>query len=192
MSTAGSRLSSVVGVARRMKLRPAFSAGRHNSSSSSGGRSTTIRPSTPARLGVGEKAFDAVDIDRIVVAHQHDRRRVVAACGSRAPAPASCFMFWPARERAQAGGLDRRPVRHRIGKRHAELDDIGAGLRQRLEDRQRGVVIRIAGHDEGHERGAAFRLAARRSGGRCGWSSRFALPDTAPPMRDPCRRGRRD
>ena len=30
------------------------------------------------RLGVGEKSVDAVDVDRIVVAHQHDRRRVVA------------------------------------------------------------------------------------------------------------------
>ena len=29
-------------------------------------------------LGVGEEAVDAVDVDRIVVAHQHDRRRIVA------------------------------------------------------------------------------------------------------------------
>src|SRR4029453_10568135 len=52
-STAGKRLSSVVGVARRMKLRPAASAGRHSSSSSSGGRAPTIRPAAPAGVAGG-------------------------------------------------------------------------------------------------------------------------------------------
>ena len=46
--TFGRRLSSVVGVARRIKLMPAAAAGRHSSVSSSGGRSTTISPSMPA------------------------------------------------------------------------------------------------------------------------------------------------
>ena len=36
-------------------------------------------------------------------------------------------MVCPAFERAQAGGLDRRAVGHRIGERHAELDHVGAG-----------------------------------------------------------------
>ena len=46
------------------------------------------------RLGVGEEALDAIDVDRVEVAHQDDRRRVVGACGSRATRPsrrsASC------------------------------------------------------------------------------------------------------
>ena len=71
------RLSSVVGVASRMKLTPAFSAGTHSSTSSSGGRSTTISPSTPAALASVQEPVDAVGIDRVVIAHQDDRRRGV-------------------------------------------------------------------------------------------------------------------
>ena len=41
-------LASVVGVARRMKFNPAAVAAGRSSASSSGGMSTTIRPSTPA------------------------------------------------------------------------------------------------------------------------------------------------
>ena len=77
MRTVDSRLSSVVGVASRMKLSPAFSAGRHSSSSSSGGRSTTMRPSTPAALASARKRSTTVDVDRIVIAHQHDGRFVI-------------------------------------------------------------------------------------------------------------------
>ena len=145
----------MVGVASRMKLRPALSAGRQSSSSSSGGRSTTIRPSTPAAFGVGEEALDAVDVDRIVVAHQHDRRGVVALAKVAHHGERLDHVLTGV-ERAQAGGLDRRTVGHRIGERHAEFDHVGAGLRQRLEDRERGLAVGIARHGEGHERGAAF------------------------------------
>ena len=64
----------------------------------------------------------------------------------------------PGVERAQAAGLDRRAVRHRIGERHAELDHVGAGLGQRLQDRERGLGVGIARHREGDQRGAAFAL----------------------------------
>jgi hypothetical protein len=36
-------------------------------------------------------------------------------------------------ERAQAGGLDRWSIGHRVGKGHAELDQIGAGRWQTVE-----------------------------------------------------------
>jgi hypothetical protein len=39
-------------------------------------------------------------------------------------------------ERTLAGQLDRRTIGHRVGKGHAELDDVGAGLGQRLHDLQ--------------------------------------------------------
>ena len=42
------------------------------------------------------------------------------------------FMVWPAFSARCGGGLDRRAVGHGIGERHAELDDVGAGLRQSL------------------------------------------------------------
>ena len=126
-STVGSRSSSVVGVARRMKQRPRASAGRQSSSSSSGGRSTMISPSTPAALASSRKRSRAVAVDRIVVAHQHHRRVVVLAPGSRAPARSVLGERHAGLQRAQAAGLDRRAVGHRVGERHADLDQVGAG-----------------------------------------------------------------
>ena len=77
-STAGRRRSSVVGVASRMKSSPAARAGRQSSASSSGGRSTTISPSAPAALASARKRVVAIAVDRVVVAHQHDRHVGVA------------------------------------------------------------------------------------------------------------------
>ena len=54
-------------------------------------------------------------------------------------------------ERPEAGRLDRRAVRHRIGKRHAELDDVGPGPGQRLHDRQRSLIVGIAAHEIGDQ-----------------------------------------
>ena len=62
----------------------------------------------------------------------------------------------PGLQRAQSRRLNRGTVRHRIGKRHADLDDVGAGLRQRLEDVERRFGIGIAGHQEGDECRAAL------------------------------------
>ena len=59
-------------------------------------------------------------------------------------------------ERPQAAGLDRRPIGHRIGERHADLDDVGTRRRQALEDRLKHARLRIAAADEGDEAGAAF------------------------------------
>ncbi len=109
------------------------------------------------RLGIGQELVDAVDIDRIVIAHQHDRR-VVVIFAEGAYQIERLGHALAAFERAHAGGLNRRAVGHRIGERHADLDHVGAGLRQRLHDRDRGVIIRIAGHGESHQRGALLRL----------------------------------
>ena len=62
-------------------------------------------------------------------ARSASRRR---PCGTRAPCASVFFMSCPALSARSAGRLDRRPVGHRIGERHAELDHVGAGLRQRL------------------------------------------------------------
>ena len=94
-----------------------------------------ISPSTPARPGVGEKSVDAIDVDRIVVAHQHQRRGVVALTKA-AHHFKRLLQGHAGVERAQAGGLDRRAVCHRVGEGHADLDDVGARLRQRPDDRR--------------------------------------------------------
>ena len=116
-----------------------------------------IRPSTPADFGVGEKLVDAVDVDRIVIAHQHQRRGVVVLA-KPAHHRQRLLQGHAGLQRAQPRRLDRRTVRHRIGEGHADLDDVGAGLRQRLDDLERGRRIRIAGHQEGDEGRAALFL----------------------------------
>ena len=104
---------------------------------------------------VAEEFVDAVDVDRIVVAHQNDRRRVVALA-EFAHQRERLHHRLAGIERAQSGRLHRRPVRHRIGERHAELDHVGARSGQRLDDRERGRLVGIARHQERHQRGAAF------------------------------------
>src|SRR5690606_39092145 len=64
----------------------------------------------------------------------------------------------PAIQRANVGELDGRAVGHRVGERHAQLDHVGTGVRQALEDAQRGGVGGVAGGDEGHQRCAVFRF----------------------------------
>src|SRR5207244_12151704 len=44
----------------------------------------------------------------------------------------------------------------RICERHADLDDVSAGLRQRLDDVERRFGIGITGHQEGDERRTAL------------------------------------
>jgi hypothetical protein len=108
-----------------------------------------------ASLGIGEEGRHAVAVDRVVIAHQHDRRRVVI------PAKLAHEIERAAQghaglQRAQPRRLDRRPVGHRIGEWHAELDEIGARRGQAAQQRQRGRRIGIAGDDIGDEPGAAF------------------------------------
>ena len=157
MSTVGRRLSSVVGVASRMKLSPAFSAGRQSSSSSSGGRSTTISPSTPAALASARKRSTAVDVDRIVVAHQHDRR-VVVVLAEFAHQSQRLGHALPALSARKPAAWIAGPSA--IGSVNGMPSSMmsAPGLRQGLGDGERRFVVGIARHDEGHQRGAAFGL----------------------------------
>ena len=96
------------------------------------------QPVDPGRLGVGEEALDAID----------------GRSDCNSPSARSASSSSPARnartiasvsaqrhagfERAQPGRLDRRPVGHRIGERHAELDEVGAARRQRRQQAREG------------------------------------------------------
>ena len=114
-----------------------------------------ISPSTPARLRIGDELGDAVAVDRIVIAHEDERRRHVV--GAEVAHQIERQAQRHARlQRAQAGGLDRRAVGHRIGERHADLDEIGAGFRQPLDEARRGRAVGIAGGQKGDEPGAAL------------------------------------
>src|SRR5665213_4573815 len=97
----------------------------------------------------------AIAIDRIVIAHQHDRRGIVLV--AEAPQRRQNLRQIRARfERTQRRGLDRRAVRHRIGERHADLDQIGAGLGQLRQQLLEGGAVRIAAGEIGHQPGAAL------------------------------------
>ena len=54
------------------------------------------------------------------------------------------------------GRLDRGAVGHRVGKRHADLDQVGAGTGEALEQRERGFGVGIAGCQVNDEPGAAL------------------------------------
>ena len=126
MSTTGSRRSSVVGVVRRMKLRPGLER-RHAELGVFLGRQVDDDQAIDAgRERIADERVDAVDVDRVVVAHQHDRRGVVglAELGDHRQGLVERLAGL---ERALAGRLDARPVGHRIGERHSELDEVGAG-----------------------------------------------------------------
>ena len=71
--------------------------------------------------------------------------------------PSTPRSVWPAGQGALAAELDGDAIGHRIGKGHAQFDDVGARLRQGLEDRLAGGEVRIAGHDEGDERRTVLR-----------------------------------
>src|SRR5439155_15588323 len=57
---------------------------------------------------------------------------------------------------ALPGRLDRRAIRHRVGERHADLDEIGPGLGEPLEEGERGIGVRVAGGQIDDEPGAAL------------------------------------
>ncbi len=152
---------------RRMKLRPAFRAGKHSSSSISGGRSTTMRPSTPAAIASREERVHAADVDRVVVAHQDDRRLVWSPARKsrhqlQASSAGSCRSSAPA-----ARGLDGRAIRHRIGEGHTELDEIRAGAGQSPHQIQRQIIGRVTCSDEGCLARRGQPISIRRSGARC-------------------------
>ena len=117
-------------------------------------------------LGIGKEAVDAVDVDRVEIAHEdHGRVRILGP--EAADEVEGLDRVLPHLQGPQARRLDRRAVGHGIGEGQPELDDVGPGLRQALQDLERGLGIRIAGHHIGDEGGAAFRAALLRNGLRC-------------------------
>ena len=111
-----------------------------------------------ARLfGFGNKTRHAIVVDRVEIAHQHQRSVVVTGTKLTNHLQGFCQVLLGA-QRTDVGQLNRRAVGHRIGEGHAQLDHIGTRRRQALEDRQRSVVIRVTGRDKGHQRCAVLFL----------------------------------
>ncbi len=61
------------------------------------------------------------------------------------------------REGALRAPLNDRTIRHRVGERYADLDDVGAGVLHGLEQLQRAGDVRMSGGDVHDERLAPVR-----------------------------------
>ena len=111
---------------------------------------------------VGEHGL-AHRLDRVRVTHQHDRRRAIA-CAKIANEREYVGESDVLGKRPLGRALDYRAVRHRIRERNAQLDHVGAGRGQRVEQRRHGCERRIAGGDVRNQRGAARCLQLRECG----------------------------
>ena len=100
----------------------ALSAARR-SAHSSYGRSGTMKPLTPARAASSGKSLEAEGEQRIQIAHEQQRRfRLAAGRIELLENPAQRHALL---QRHAARALDGHAVGHRIGERHADLDDVG-------------------------------------------------------------------
>ena len=126
----GRSSSGSAGRSGRGRPRPATSL---NAPASSIGRSRASTPSTPAAAArVAEPSLPHRQ-QRVGVGEQHDRRPNRRA--GRRSTRSSVDGQRAARGRARsARALDDRAVGQRIGERHADLDDVGAGAVERAQD----------------------------------------------------------
>ena len=91
------------------------------------------------RLEVLNEALEAVVQHRVDVAHADERN-----VGKRADLPDDLEFLLrrhAAAQRADGGVLDDRPVRHRIGERQAELDDVRPGLFRLFDGPERRLDV---------------------------------------------------
>ena len=76
--------------------------------------------------GIAHEGIRAITIDRIVVAHQHDRRGLIL--GAELAHHLQGFQLGLAGlEGPHGGGLNGRTIGHRIAEGHAQFDDVGTG-----------------------------------------------------------------
>ena len=85
-------------------------------------------PGAAGRGQVGGEAVDAVALDRVPVAHHHDG---APRCRHRSTVREDVCDAAAAAQGQVDGDLDRRPVHHRVGVGHADLDDVDAALDHR-------------------------------------------------------------
>ena len=109
------------------------------------------------------KVIDTHGFNRIGVAHQDYRCLVVVGPEVRDHAehlPQTDTL----EQGALRGALDGRPIGHRIGKWHTELDDVRPGFDQGVHQRYGQRGIGIASGNEGNQRFAPLRLQALEGG----------------------------
>jgi hypothetical protein len=97
-------------------------------------------------------SLDAARQDWVRVTHEHDRNLLGQGLGDLGQ---HALERRAGGERVVTRGLDCRTVRERIGEGHADLDQIGSGLRIGLAHPQRRGHVGKAPHQVGHQRGPA-------------------------------------
>ena len=122
-----------------------------------------MTPSTPAPLGGFDKSVCAEVFDGIGIAHQHDRRARVRPAKFVHHLQAAAQPDTVA-DAAFGRALDYRAVGHRIGKRHAQLEDVGTGAHQFVQKRNGQIGARIAPGDIRDQPRAAARAQLREAG----------------------------
>src|SRR5580704_4727330 len=137
------------------KSEPRFARGQANLIVFLGRAIDDDQPVDPRRLRVGQERLDPIDVNGVVIAHQ-DERRVRIPCAELLHHFEGRWERLVGLQRSAAGALNRRAVRNRVAKRHAEFDNVRAGRWQGGKDSRGGLGVRIAGHDEGQKRGPAF------------------------------------
>ena len=92
--------------------------------------------------GIRAEAGDAVGQQRVEVAHEDDRGVRVrgAEFGDHAE---RAGQRRAGEQAAAAGGLDGGAIGHRVGERHADLNEVGAGRWHAVEDLHAGGAIGI-------------------------------------------------
>ena len=106
---------------------------------------------------IDQKLIDAIDINRIVIAHENN------GCGLVAFAEIfhqleGLFHGLAGGQRAKTARLNRRTIGHGVCEGHAQFNDVSARFWQTLYDFQGRVIVRVTRCDEGHKRGAALFL----------------------------------
>jgi hypothetical protein len=93
-----------------------------------------------------QEALDAKGMDGVEIAHQDDRRGVVAAAevGHQTQ---RLFQRHASRKRAERTVLDGRAIGHRVAERHAEFDEVGAGGLEFRSMLSPGVGVPPGAHD---------------------------------------------
>src|ERR1051326_364169 len=104
----------------------------------------------------------AIGMDGVVIAHQNNRSGVVS--GAETLHHCQGLLDGLTRpQRPRGSGLNGRPVRHGIGKRHAKFDEVRACRRKLFQNFGRCFEIRIARRDERNKARALERVQLRET-----------------------------
>jgi hypothetical protein len=101
------------------------------------------------------KAIGSHPLDRVRVPHQHDRSGLIAAA-KISDELQTLLQTHPLADRAVRSPLDHRPIGHRVGKRHAQLDHVGPGPCQRVHQRHRALRRGVAARHVRNQPGATL------------------------------------